>query len=66
MALYSVTEAAQELHTSERMIRHMCSNGRLKGVKCGGTWLVELGRPPKRNDRAISGRDIQRRKGKSA
>lgn len=46
--LCSVEEAAQELHTSERRIREMCAHGRLKAVRLGRGWIVEVGADPNR------------------
>jgi len=64
MAMYTVPEAAEELQVPERKIRQMCRDGRLDSVKCGKSWLISLGQPPKSN-RATSGRDVMRSKGRS-
>jgi len=65
MGLYTVPEAAEELQVPERRIREMCKSGRLDAVKNGRSWLIQLGRPQKGN-RATSGRDIMRGKGRNA
>jgi excisionase family DNA binding protein len=39
--LLSVTEAAQKLGTSRQRVRVLLAQGRLKGKKVGGTWVVQ-------------------------
>jgi len=39
--LLSVTEAAQKLGISVQRVRVLLAQGRLKGKKVGGTWVVQ-------------------------
>jgi len=39
--LLSTTEAAQKLGISEQRVRVLLAEGRLKGKKVGGTWVVQ-------------------------
>lgn len=64
MGLYSTREAAQQLQVSEERIRSLCRDGKLDAVRVGRGWLIQLGQPPKSN-RATSGRDVMRSKGRS-
>jgi excisionase family DNA binding protein len=41
MSRISLAEAATVLGKSERQVRYMIKNGRLKAVKIGGRWVVE-------------------------
>jgi excisionase family DNA binding protein len=41
MSSLSLAEAATVLGKSERQVRYMINNGRLKAVKIGGSWVVE-------------------------
>lgn len=38
--LYTVKEAAKELGISEQRVRRLLAEGRIKGKKLGGTWVV--------------------------
>jgi excisionase family DNA binding protein len=38
--MYSVEEAATKLGISGRRVRRLLAEGRLKGKKLGGTWVV--------------------------
>ena len=40
MKIYSVEDAAKELGISGRRVRVLLTEGRLKGKKLGGTWVV--------------------------
>jgi excisionase family DNA binding protein len=39
--LLSVTEAAKKLSISQQRVRVLLAQGRLKGKKVGGTWVVQ-------------------------
>ena len=38
--MWSTKEAAKELGISERRVRKLLEEGRIKGKKIGGTWVV--------------------------
>ena len=38
--MYSVNEAAKKLGISDRRVRQLLSEGRIKGKKLDGTWVV--------------------------
>ena len=40
MNIWSVKEAAKELGISEQRVRKLLAEGRIKGKKLNGTWIV--------------------------
>jgi excisionase family DNA binding protein len=49
MKMWSVREAAKEMGISERRVRKLLSEGRIKGEKVGRAWVVrKLGYTKKR------------------
>jgi excisionase family DNA binding protein len=40
MSIYSVREAAQQLGISQARVRKLLAEGRIKGRKVSGVWLV--------------------------
>lgn len=40
MDIWSVKEAAKKLHISEQRVRKLLAEGRIKGKKLDGTWVV--------------------------
>ena len=56
MKIYSVQEAARELGISGRRVRKLLSEGRLKGKKLDGYWVVlslEYQRKRKYKDKGV-------------
>jgi len=41
MKMWSTKEAAKELGISERRVRKLLAEGRIKGRKIAGTWIVQ-------------------------